>query len=95
MTTSVESDTEALRVLAGRATNLERWGDEFAASCNEVKDRVECLEHWSGGCTAGPGFQRGEGPNWPLMTRSLGLIKEAKKWAIYFFGVLTFVGETS
>ena len=41
--TSVQSDTEALRVLAGRATNLEQWGDEFAASCKEVKDRVEYL----------------------------------------------------
>ena len=39
--TSVQSDTEALRVLAGRATNLEQWGDELAASCSEVKDRVE------------------------------------------------------
>ena len=26
VTTSVQSDTEALRVLAGRATNLEQWG---------------------------------------------------------------------
>ena len=43
VTTSVQSDTEALRVLAGRATNLEQWGDELAASCNEVKDRVEYL----------------------------------------------------
>ena len=43
VTTSVQSDTEALRVLAGRATNLEQCGDELAASCSEVKDCVEYL----------------------------------------------------
>ena len=47
MTTSVESDTEALRVLAGRATNLEHWGDEFAESCNEGEGPRRVL--WSSG----------------------------------------------